>query len=287
MSFTGATGALREQGADDRRVVVARFAAEPAADFGLDDAHLRLPGTPERGGVAAAREKRRLRVAPHRHAAARPARDAADRLERGVPLARAFPRAFDGDVARAKAGVDVAALEVEVMRDVADGVVVNERRAGRERCVERKHGRQHFVLDDDPVDRGARDRRIGRGYGGDFVADIAHACSIASGYRSGRKAPHLRRGVSSPSEHRFDARHRRGGARVDRHDARVRVRAAQHRSVQHAGQVDVGDVLRRAGDFRNRVGARNVAADDEEALRVRAVGSRWFMRRLAASRTAS
>jgi hypothetical protein len=92
-----AAGEAREEGADDGGVVVAGLAAESAADLGLDHAHLGFRQA-ERGGVAAAREEGRLRVAPHRDAPAVPLRDAADGLERRVPLAHRFPGAFDDDV---------------------------------------------------------------------------------------------------------------------------------------------------------------------------------------------
>src|SRR5690606_23228212 len=86
----GPPGLAREQRADDRRVVVAGLAAEAAADLGLDHADLRFRD-PERDGVAAAREIGRLGVAPHRDAIALPLRDAADRLQRRVPLTHRLP----------------------------------------------------------------------------------------------------------------------------------------------------------------------------------------------------
>ena len=49
-------------------------------------------------------------------------------------------------------------------------------------------------------------------------------------------------------DHGLDLRVRLGGAGVDRDDPRVRVRAAQHRAVQHPGQRDVVDVAAAAAD---------------------------------------
>ena len=43
------------------------------------------------------------------------------------------------------------------------------------------------------------------------------------------------------------------------------MRAAQHGGVQHAGHMQVGDILRGAGDFRLRIGARHILADDQQA----------------------
>ena len=60
--------------------------------------------------------------------------------------------------------------------------------------------------------------------------------------------------------------------------------AAQDCGVQHARKMHVGDVLRGAGDFGDRVGARHVAADDEEAGALRRGGiARVHFEGLAAS----
>ena len=51
-------------------------------------------------------------------------------------------------------------------------------------------------------------------------------------------------------------------ARIDMADARVRVGAAQNFSDQHAGKINVGDVLRVAGDFVEAFDPLNAFADD-------------------------
>ncbi len=55
-------------------------------------------------------------------------------------------------------------------------------------------------------------------------------------------------GEHVPGDHRTHLRVRLGRARVHRQDPRVRVRAAQHRAVQHAGQRDVVDEAAAAPD---------------------------------------
>ena len=62
-------------------------------------------------------------------------------------------------------------------------------------------------------------------------------------------------------QHADDARHRLGGASVDRDDARVRHRRAQHLAVQHPRQHDVARELRLAAQLLGRVAARSRAAD--------------------------
>ncbi len=63
-------------------------------------------------------------------------------------------------------------------------------------------------------------------------------------------------------EHRDDAGHRGRGLGVDRADAGVRVRAAHDLEVQRARDVEVGDVLRFAGEERRVFLAQHSAAHD-------------------------
>ncbi len=252
-----------EEGTDHGGIVVTGLAAETSANLGLDHAHLGF-GEPERGGVAAACEKGGLRVAPHCDAVVVPFCDAADGLERCVPLARGFPGALDDEVGCLEAGFHIATLEAEVVRNVAGRVVVNQRGAGGERLVEREHGGQHFVLDHDLVHGRACRFRIQRGDRSHLIADVADFPDRERIEVRTEGAPFAFRRVGAGCDC-FHAGHGRGGAGIDREDASVRVRAPQHRRVQHSGKMQVGDVLRRASDLRNGVGARNVLADDEEA----------------------
>ncbi len=61
--------------------------------------------------------------------------------------------------------------------------------------------------------------------------------------------------------HGFDARQRQGLVEVDRLDARVRMRAAQHLAVQHAGLREVGAEGGAAGDLLDAVGPDRALAD--------------------------
>ena len=72
--------------------------------------------------------------------------------------------------------------------------------------------------------------------------------------------------------HRFHAGHRARGTQVDGNNARIRMRAAQHRAVQHAGHLDVGNVQCRAGDFGYGVSALHIFADDQQS------GGAWIGR---------
>jgi hypothetical protein len=62
--------------------------------------------------------------------------------------------------------------------------------------------------------------------------------------------------------HRHHARHLLGRRHVDRDDAGVGVRTAQDRAVQHAGQGDVVDELRPAGEQLSILDALNLLADE-------------------------
>ncbi len=180
-----------------------------------------------------------------------------------MPLPDRIPGAFDNNIGSLEAGINIAAFKCEFMGDVARRVVMHQRRAGRHCLVQRKYRRQYFVFDDDPVYRGARGFCIDGGDCGDFVTDVTYA---ADGQRikvGTEGAPFAFRGVLA-GDHGLDAGHGACGAGVDREDFCVCVRAAQHRRVQHAGQMHVGDILCGAGDFRNRIGARYILADDKQ-----------------------
>ncbi len=150
------------------------------------------------------------------------------------------------------------------MGDVARRVVMHQCRARRHRLIQRKNARQHFVFDNNTVYRGARGFRIGGGDRGDFIADITH---LADGQRievGAEGAPFAFCGVLA-GDHGLDAGHAARGAGVYGQDARMRMRAAQHGGMQHAGHVEVGDILCGAGDLGYGIGALHILADDQQA----------------------
>jgi hypothetical protein len=149
------------------------------------------------------------------------------------------------------------------VRDVAGRVVVHQCCAWCERLVEREHRGQDFVLDRDPVHRRAGGFGVHRRDRRNLVADVAHLIEGEGIEIRAERAPLALRGVGAGRD-RLDAGQGRRGAGVDGEDAGVRVGASQHRCVQHAREVQIGDVLRRAGDFGNGVRARYVLADDKQ-----------------------
>ena len=163
-------------------------------------------------------------------------------------------------VGRGREGaLDVAIGHGDEGGDVAREIAVGGRRAGRERVAAIAHRRQHLVVD--------RDRRggilgeiaaVGDDHG-DRLADIA---DLAAGERmlgaqrrdGGIGDRHRQRLGCEPArhvlrgEHRMDARHRVRGARIDRTDARVGMRAAHERGVEQAGELHVVDEVRAPGE---------------------------------------
>ncbi len=136
-----------------------------------------------------------------------------------------------------------------------------------------RDGLQHVgddrqVLVDD-LDRlhggGCLGLRLG-GDGGDRLAVEAHLPDRDHGPVADRVAPELVDvGEIAVGEHADDAGHRLGGARVDRDDARVRHRRAQHLAVQHPRQHDVARELGLAAQLLGRVATGSGDADLADA----------------------
>src|SRR4029453_634006 len=72
-----------------------------------------------------------------------------------------------------------------------------------------------------------------------------------------------RRGLREvrPPNHRLDPRHGFGGSGVDRHDARVSMRAPNEHAVQHPWQTEVGAVVRPASNLIHAVVTDRTRAD--------------------------
>ncbi len=167
---------------------------------------------------------------------------------------------------------------------------VNERSAGGKCFLRIDHVRQRFVLDFDQFGRILGERaRIGD-HGRDPFARVAND---VPGEREARHlgcvdADRQRIGVRAELLARKNAEHPGRGAcrsRIDRDDARARVRRGDERDVLHSRKRDVGDVAPAAGDeARMLLGA---ALGTDVAERVFFGGAHLVFIRVAASCTAS
>src|SRR5262249_10296091 len=268
----------RENRRDDRVVVVARFAAEAAADRALDDAHVGLAHA-QRRGDAVARVEQRLRVHIDRVlAGGGVVGDAADRFDRAVPLRRALKSILDDDVGLGECLLDVAALDVDDHGDVALLVVVDERRAGLHRLIGVEDARQLLPVDLDEIERLFGGVAVDRGDGGDFLADVAYLADGEGILIGEERAPRLFDRVFG-GDNAADAAELLRLARVDAADARVREGTAQNLSVQHSRQDDVGDIARFAGRFLISFDALHASADDGKTLLGHVTFSRPVCRR--------
>jgi len=125
-------------------------------------------------------------------------------------------------------------------------VVADERRARRFGAVGARHRGQHVVVDDDRV---ARVLRLVAGLGDDCGHLLALETDLVGGQHSLRVAAHRRHpgqlvlGHELARHHRYHSRHAGRRARVDRLDARMGMRAAQDRHVQHVRQNQIVDVV--------------------------------------------
>ena len=163
--------------------------------------------------------------------------------------------------------------------DVVRAIVPDQRHAGFDRVAGGDDGRQRLVVDLDQF--GGVDRLV-VGLGddeGDIVADHAHpildqsrvARPIARGavaaLESARNGKIAEAGflVVGPGQHREHAGRRLGLRGVDRADARVGMRRAQHVAERHAGKHHVGDVAAAALDEPWVLETRHRLADGEFA----------------------
>ena len=176
---------------------------------------------------------------------------------------------------------DVRALVVAVAVAHRRAVGVQRRHLERARHVVDR--RQRLVLDRDRAHGVARLLQRLRGDDRDGLAVVAHAVDREHGLVGELEAVRLGARDVVVREHGVHAGQLERRGDVDRDDARVRVRAAQRRAVQHPGDVEVARVGELAGDLRNAVGALDRLADAaaHELRRAHARSS------AAASRTAS
>ena len=157
--------------------------------------------------------------------------------------------------------------------DVVRGVLVELRGARLDRLLRIDDRRERL-----PVDRDGLDGVVGLGLGlgddrGDAFAgpldvvrgeDPRRVDVVLDARAAAGRPGHRQRVVRDvgADEDRDHARHRLGGARVDRADVGVRVRAAQDGHVGHRLELDVVEVAAFAGDEARVLGPLDGLADD-------------------------
>ena len=235
-----AARALRELGRDRRVVAGAVLRAEAAAHGVADDAHLVRRKAEVLGhGVADAPDVLGRDV--DRDAVVLPVADGLVRLHRVVQDDLCPVLGLDDDVGLRDAALEVAPLVVLHVRDerlAADGLV----------WIEQRH--QHLPLGLEPLDRRLRlAERLG-GDGGDGLPDVARVLF-----------QHVK---LTWAEHAARARSRPRRVQVDPCYTRARVRAAQNRDVEHAGQLQVGCVRSLASRPLDAVDAGHLSSDGRQ-----------------------
>ena len=140
---------------------------------------------------------------------------------------------------------------VDVVVGLSFLLVADQHRAFRERLLRRRDRLQRLVVDLDQLERVLGDVRI---LGDDrrhllaLVADLVggeHRLRVAGERRHPREVVRGHQLAGDDGDH---TRQRCSRRRVDRRDARMRVRAAQDLHVQHPRQDDVVDVVALAAD---------------------------------------
>ncbi len=149
-----------------------------------------------------------------------------------------------------------------MLDEVAGRGVVQHRRAVGHRLLRIEHRRQVLVLDLDRLERPARRQQVLGGHRGHRLADIAHLAARHDRLVVDEHAkPVLARNVVAGDD-AFHALHGLGLGGVDRHDAGVRPRAAQHLDVEHVRHDHVAGIAQLARHLRRRIDAAHVGADE-------------------------
>ena len=244
--------------------------AEAAADVGTDDGDLQL-GQAEPGGEHGAIRVRHLGADMHGEVltALVPHGAAAARLHRHVGLAVLHEAGFHHLVRIGEAAVRIAGGKTLVRHQIVRQRVVHVRGARGERRLDAGHVRQLFVIDPHVFYGVIGNGAVGGDDAGDRVAVEAH---LGGGERldgdrmqalDRRRDPQwLRplRQVVAGGDHHHAWQGKRFG-RVDGDDARVGVQRADEPGMQRAGDGEVVDETRGAGEEAAVLAARDVAAD--------------------------
>ena len=188
------------------------------------------------------------------------------RLDVALVHRRRLEAAFDDNISLGKASFDVAELVLELARNVrrrvrcvagCANVVMQDGGAGLHRLIDVDDPWQHLVVDLDQIECSLRNLLGRRGNGGngmtgkqDFAArhhvaaEPAHVGDADQHRLVERNLGHVRR-----SDHRLDAGQRGGFRGIDRFDAGMRMRAAQHFAPDHAWLSVIGTVERAPRDL--------------------------------------
>ena len=206
------------------------------------------------------------------------------RLDIALMDRRGLVAALDDDVGLAKGGVHVSELEDHALGDVGgrrrlrvdargEHVVMQDGRAFDHRVLDLDDMRQHLVIDLDGCKRGIGRSGAGRGDRCNGVAVIqrlvarqrvaGHVAEVRRAFADERFLACDLRHVDG-GHHRLDARDRFRLGDVDRTDAGMGVRAAQHLADKLARKLEVGPELGAAGDLIHTVRADRAGADDLE-----------------------
>ncbi len=168
--------------------------------------------------------------------------------------------------------LDVAVAHGHVSRNVGRNIAVHARRAGRDRVARIAHRRKHFVIHLHRRSRIFRQITAVGDNNRNCLPDVADLLARQRKLRARRldrrvrhqhgdlPVRHARRQIVG-DEHRMHARHRPRGGRVDRADARMRVRRSHETGVQRSRQRDVVHETGAAGEQRRILRARHPRAE--------------------------
>ena len=148
---------------------------------------------------------------------------------------------FMDDIGQGETGIDAAALESDLVRNVV-APRMHAASALGQRVFGRQERRKFLIIDPDQIQCVAGYFLADGGDRGDFLAGEYDPAFSQDAALLVMHAPSGSGRVGS-RQYRLDARQGAGGGNVDAGDARMRIGAAQHFRVQHARQLDVAGVL--------------------------------------------
>ena len=237
----GPPGLQRQEGRDVGNVVLAQLSAEGPSDKRLNHPNLGR-GNPHGLGQELAREvdalRRRVDDEP---SAAVHLGHRAHGLDIGLELMRALVDRLVNGRRFPEAPVHVSPLDMDVPRQVARPIFVDQRGALREGLLGVEYGRQGLILH---VDEGQGLRRRVLVRGGDrrhFFAHVANPVFCENVVLFVNRTPR-ETGRVAEGDGRLDALDRTSAGKVDPFDPGMGVRVSQNLAVEHPGSLDVVNV---------------------------------------------